>query len=135
MSDRGYRALLSGAPLWDEKLTDQKPPRRVKADQNEWVRLRKAKLRGHLCRICKRTGNDFQLHHVVPRGMGGGGGDDVADNLVALCPSCHGLVEARDPWARSLLGQRLTEAERAYVIGKVGAEWLARHYGLREAAA
>ncbi|HXH35240.1 MAG TPA: hypothetical protein VNJ54_12655 [Plantibacter sp.] len=67
------------------------------------------------------------------------GGDDLADNLVPLCGSgttgCHGLVEAFDPRACSLLGMRLTEAERAYVIGRKGAYYLERRYGIKDAAA
>jgi hypothetical protein len=137
-TDDQYDALKASEPLWDFHLADPKPARRVKADQNEWQRLRAEKMGP--CRLCGTISGAFvdgvTLHHVVPKG--GGRGDDVAENLVPLCGhgtvGCHGKVEARDPWARSLLGQRLTDAERAYVVGKQGAAWLERHYGVKEAA-
>lgn len=128
LTDEGFRNVLGADP---------KPPRRVKADQNEWARLRKEKLGS--CRLCHDLTMHVPgttLHHIVSKSLRG---DDVADNLVPLCgdgtSGCHGLVEARDPWARPLLGERLTEAERAYVLRKKGAGWLERHYGLKEEAA
>lgn len=132
VTDEGYRGLMSGHPLWDEKLRDQKPPPRIEADWSDWVELRREKLGP--CRVCTQRGDE--LHHIVPRGRAKrGGGDDIADNLVGLCRACHRLVENRDPWARSLLGQRLTVAERAYVVGKRSAYWLERNYGVKEEAA
>ena len=125
VTDSGYRNVLSADP---------KPPRRIRADQNEWVRLRKRKLSGWPCRICD-TNTAESLHHLVSKSLGG---DDVAENLVPLCGSgttgCHGLVEARDPWACSLLGARLTHAERDYVLAKKGPVFLSRYYGVKEAA-
>jgi 5-methylcytosine-specific restriction endonuclease McrA len=134
-AERIYEALMNDEPIpWEAKL-DPKPPKRIKADQNEWQRLRTAKLVGRSCRTCELFA-DLQLHHLVPRGMGGTiGGDDIEANLVALCSTCHGLVEARDPWACSLLGRRLTDAEREYVLEKKGAVYLEKRYGLKEKAA
>lgn len=126
---------------------DFKPARRVKADQNEWVQLRNRKLGP--CRCCGKhmlavypaypwneSGLESSLHHVVPKSLGG---DDVAENLVPLCGSgttgCHGLVEARDPWACTLLGERLTSVERDYALAKKGSDWLQRYYGKKEEAA
>lgn len=114
-------------------IADPKPPRRIKADQNDWIRLRREKLNGRLCRVCENRPAE-ELHHLVPRGMGGGSGDDVADNLIPICKTCHSLIELRDPWASSLLGQRLASAERQYVIGKRGAWYLEKRYGLKVAA-
>lgn len=125
-TDGGFRNVLGADP---------KPLKRVKADRAGWERIREEKLTGRSCRVCVAfiAGT---LHHLVPRSLGG---DDVADNLVPLCGSgttgCHGLVEARDPWACSLLGFRLTEAERAYVIGKKGEAFLHRYYGPERDAA
>jgi 5-methylcytosine-specific restriction endonuclease McrA len=112
---------------------DPKPVKRFRATAAGWVDLRARKLLG-LCRVCEDA-KAVSLHHVLPRSQGG---DDVAENLVELCgdgtTGCHGLVEARDPWARSLLGQRLTVPERAYVITKQSVAWLEKNYGVREAA-
>lgn len=134
MSDEQYAALQAGTPIWDYHLrADPKPARRIKATAREWQELRAEKGTAP-CRICERPG-PTTLHHLVPKSLRG---DDVADNLCGICGSgttgCHGLVEAHDPWACSLLGQRLTVAERAYVVGKKGAAFLERYYGLREAA-
>lgn len=131
--DTRYWALVAGQPIWTAHLPDPKPLKRVEASADEWVKLRAEKLGP--CRLCETTDHP-ELHHVVPRGMGGATGDDVADNLVSLCRGHHAMVEARDPWARSLLGQRLTDVERAYVVRKKSAAWLEAHYGVktREAA-
>lgn len=119
-TDNGFRRVLGADP---------KPPKRIKADQNDWRRLRAEKV--DRCRICELFVGDMTLHHIVPRAQSG---DDVADNLVPLCGSgttgCHGLVEDRDMWARSLLGRRLSRREIAYVVAKRGAGWLERHYGV-----
>ena len=111
---------------------DPRAPKRIKADQNEWLRLRAEKLGP--CRLC-HSFDSPTLHHILSKSLGG---DDVAANLVPLCGSgttgCHGKVEARDPWARTLLGERLKAAELAYVIGKKGAGWLELNYGVKAAA-
>lgn len=124
-TDDGFRNVIGADP---------KPARRVKASPAEWVRLREEKLLGRSCRVCVGLLAD-SLHHLVPRSLGG---SDVPENLCGLCGSgttgCHGRVEARDPWACSLLGQRLEVAERAYVVETKGVEFLARYYGYREAA-
>src|SRR5688500_4725357 len=116
VTDDGPRRVLFGP--------DPKPARRVKATTAEWEQIRARKLDGWPCRVCEA----FQaatLHHLVSKSLGG---DDVADNCVPLCGSgttgCHGLVEAYDEWACSLLGFRLTAAEREYVVGKKGADFL-----------
>jgi hypothetical protein len=133
VSDEQWAAIMAGEPIWDEKLRDQKPAKRIKATADEWKKLRAAKLDRRACRTCGAQARS--LHHIVSKSLRG---DDVENNLVGLCGTgttgCHGLIESREPWARSLLGQRLTLAERTYVISKKGAGWLAVHYGVREAA-
>lgn len=134
MTERGYQALIAGHdPLWSEKLRDQKPTARVRADQNEWKRIRALKVDGQPCRLCPQPAVD--PHHIIPKGMGGGQRYDVADNIAGLCRACHDLVTDNDPWACSLLGQRLTSPEREFVIGKKGAFWLEVRYGIKEEAA
>jgi hypothetical protein len=92
------------------------------------VKLRAEKLGP--CRICT-LGDNVTLHHLVPRSLRG---DDVAANLVSLCGTgstgCHGRIEARDPWACTLLGHSLSKAEREYVVEKKSPEFLHRYYGV-----
>lgn len=114
------------------ELVDPRPPKRIKATRDQWIDIEVAKR--DRCRICETTfGTSF--HHIVPKSLGG---DDLKDNIVPLCGDgvrgCHGLVEARDPEACATLGDRLSAAERAYVLGKKGPAFLARYYGRREAA-
>jgi hypothetical protein len=132
-TDDQFDALKGGKPIWGYHLSDQKPARRVKADQNEWQRLRSEKIA--LCRVCSNAVG-ATLHHLVSKSLGG---DDVADNLVPLCGSgttgCHGLVEDHNMWACDLLGRRLSDGERAYVVGKKGAYFLESRYGVKQEAA
>lgn len=39
-----------------------------------------------MCEMCGRPAVD--IHHIIPRGMGGGERDTI-DNLMALCRECH----------------------------------------------
>jgi hypothetical protein len=111
-------------------------PRRTfrrRAGQDEWVILRGEKLAGRPCRVCGALGARWSrsLHHLVSRSLGG---DDVADNLVALCGSgttgCHGLIEARDGNALRQLAENLTDAEYAYCVGKLGEGAMGRLFGV-----
>ena len=45
-------------------------------------------------RACVRCGGTHYLnaHHVIPRAQGG---PDTLENLVTLCASCHGRLEAQ----------------------------------------
>jgi len=76
-------------------------------------------------------------HHVIAKG-GPHFGDDVPENIVAVCGSgttgCHGLIEGADPEARAALGLFLVEKRPEvirYVQGKIGVgyarEWFSRH--------
>lgn len=119
VTDSGFRWVMA----------DPKPEKRIKATKAEWEALRAEKLGP--CRLCGEP--NTTLHHIVPRSLRG---SDVAANLVSLCGSGttghHGMVEARDPWACSLLGQRLTDSEAAYVVGVKGATFLHRYLGVQE---
>lgn len=78
------------------------------------------------CRICGEYSTD--LHHVLPRSKSG---DDVMVNLVPLCRVCHGLVEARDPHARAVLGVNLSDSNIAYLRYRLGDRadaWVERNY-------
>jgi len=70
-------------------------------------------------------------HHLVKKSQGG---DDVAENLFAICSSCHRTFEnaggdkARDVAER--IRRNLTEAERQYIVGKKNLGWLMKKYPL-----
>lgn len=102
---------------------DPRPTKRHKASAAEWKLIRRIK-GADSCRIC---GSDTfgELHHIVPKSQRG---DDTADNLVALCSLCHGLIEARDDTASLRLGLKLREAERAYVRRRKGDWYLVSRY-------
>jgi hypothetical protein len=60
-------------------------------------------------------------------------GDDVADNIVPLCPSCHWRITQRQGvTARALLAS-LSDAEYAYMIERGGEGYAERAYGVRYA--
>lgn len=95
----------------------------------------RAVLREPSCAICHRP--SATGHHVLARG-GPYFGDDLPENIVALCGSgttgCHGAVEAADVFARGQLGVYLIEERPdvvSYLQGKLGpsaaSEWLLRH--------
>jgi 5-methylcytosine-specific restriction endonuclease McrA len=67
------------------------------------------------------------MHHLIPRGHGG---DDVPDNIVPLHSACHGAVTSRAPGALHAVVRSLTDAEYAYVIGKLGEGGTARLFGV-----
>jgi len=105
--------------------------RRKVASPKQWQAIIEAK-RGP-CRVCStfegmgifREGLEY--HHLVARSAGG---DDVQDNIVPLHPTCHERVTRGNAEARYLLGDGLTEAERAYVVGKLGESGMERLFGV-----
>lgn len=101
---------------------DPKPRRRVIEDKEGWEILRRIKLAP--CRLCGAQWLP-QLHHLVSRSLGG---DDVPDNLVPLCAECHQAVEEHFEPACVSLRESLTDRERAYIVGKKGADYLDRRY-------
>jgi len=105
--------------------------RRRVASPKQWQAIIAAK-QGP-CRMCFVVGGNghvherIEFHHIVPRDLGG---DDVVDNIIGLCAYCHGEVTRRRADALDCLARRLTEAERAYAIGKLGEGALERLYGV-----
>ena len=104
------------------------------ASPKRWQSLRAAKVEGRACRLCATYGADRfpgdraeHAHHLVPRSRGG---DDVADNLVGLCWEHHALVEQRNAATLHLLARNLSDAEYAYVIGKLGEGGMERLFGV-----
>jgi 5-methylcytosine-specific restriction endonuclease McrA len=39
------------------------------------------------CEVCDAKAVD--IHHIIPRGMGGSNTKDYIENLVSLCRTCH----------------------------------------------
>ena len=44
------------------------------------------------CEMCGTKAID--IHHIIPRGIGGSKCKDYIENLVALCRDCHNRAEA-----------------------------------------
>lgn len=111
----------------------KKPPRgwrtrgRKMATREQWAALRAEKLTE--CRLCSATEpfEPLELHHLVPRSAGG---DDVADNLVALCRQCHDCVTRRVPADLADLAEGLSDGEYAYCIEKLGEGAMERLFGV-----
>lgn len=127
-------------PVSEGGIGRRKPDRgnrrrgRITASRDEWLRLREAKLGS--CVLCdiseglgggRSTRGRIELHHLVPRSMGG---DDVEDNLVSLCTAHHDFVTRRYPSPLAWLARSLTDAEYAYIIGKLGEGGPERLFGV-----
>ena len=106
--------------------------RRKVASPKRWQAIIQAK-QGP-CRVCNDPGSNghlygrIQFHHVVSRAQGG---DDVQDNIVPLCPTCHVFVTCRMPESVRLLLASLDDAEYSYAVTKAGEDFFERAYGLR----
>lgn len=88
------------------------------AKKRAWVEIRQA-FEGVPCVVC---GKPYEsLHHVLARSLGG---DDVVDNLAALCgdgfAGCHGLIESYDPRALDVFRLTLPELTVSYLRGRLG---------------
>jgi hypothetical protein len=104
---------------------DAKPQKRHRASKQEWQEIRDA-FSEDRCWVCNERW--AELHHILNRSHSG---DDVVANLVPVCRNCHGLIEARDPVARSRIRQALMPSNLAYLRLKLGENiegWLSRHY-------
>lgn len=111
MSDLKARSLERG-----ERRTARK-----RATKEEGARIVAAK--AGPCRVCvnvRTNGHDYgriEFHHLVPRSWGG---DDIEDNMAPLHSLCHERVTQRDSGALLALAESVTDAEYAYIIGKLG---------------
>lgn len=94
------------------------------ASRDGWIALRREKLGA--CRVCCDP-NRVELHHLIPRSIGGG---DVAANLVPLCRTCHDRITRREYLERVGLAESLTDTEYAYVVGKLGEGGMERLFGV-----
>lgn len=112
--------------------SDPRPAKRYRATLEEWEWFRTWFATSD-CWVC--AGPWQELHHILARSQGG---DDDLTNLVPVCRECHGLIEARDPYARSRIRGALMPSNLEYLRGKFGGDrvegWLERNYPTRAAA-
>jgi hypothetical protein len=116
---------VTGEPYSKERQLSrgERRYRRKVASPKQWQAIIAAK--GSACRLrgVSPCEPDVTYHHVVPRYMSG---DDVADNIVPLCSWHHDCVTRLEFFYVASLGHSLTLSERAYVVGKLGEDGLAR---------
>ena len=101
--------------------------RRKVASPKQWQAIYEAK-KGP-CRVCFKRGT-IQMHHLVSRQDGG---DDVADNIVPICPEDHDALTRRVPAISRLLLGHLSDAEYGYMVERGGTDYLRRAYGIEYA--
>lgn len=126
---------MSGAP--DPKSRSlargERRYRRKVASAKGWQRIIDAK-QGP-CRVCAPAGwngsgiKPVQFHHIVPRDAPWFG-DDVEDNIAPACLDCHPLLTVADPAALAALQASLSDAEYAYIVGKLGESGPDRLFGV-----
>lgn len=116
----------------DSQLKPGRPRRyrRKVAGPKQWQAIQAEK--GSVCRLSDVALDEvhhehIDYHHLVSRARGG---DDVADNIVPLCLFCHISVTTDSPRPCALLAERLTDAEYAYIIGKLGEAGPERLFGV-----
>ena len=85
---------------------DPKPAKRI---LDRYASSRKLKA-DQACRFCRHSATDG--HHILLRSQSG---DDVEDNILPLCHTCHMSYHAG-----SLASLDLSDAERLYVQVKLG---------------
>ena len=129
----GRAAVTDAKPYTKESQLARGPRkyRRKVASPKQWQAIIAAKCEAG-CRICKIPPPLFDRarhdpHHLIPTDWHG---DDVADNIIGLCRTCHGRIEVRHVTAVRLMLTRLSDAEYAYAVGKAGEAWAERIYGV-----
>lgn len=100
------------------------------ASPNQWQAIIEAK-RGP-CRVCALPETfvfrgPIAYYHLIERSQGG---DDVAANIVPLHPICRSTVTHRLPAALRYVAESLTDAERAYIVAKLGEGAMVRLFGV-----
>ena len=85
---------------------------------------------GRMCAVCNRL-HGVQVHHIIPRHLGGS--DDIA-NAIPLCPNCHDEVHAghapgrttrayTDRELRGHLDRTIMLASRQRALAPGGEDW------------
>lgn len=107
---------MSGQPFSKETQLARKERRytRKVASPKRWAAIADAK-QGP-CKVCGAAPPN-ELHHLVPRGIGG---SDTEANIVALCRDCHEGVTRYDKAFCAALRRNLTDAEYAYANETLG---------------
>jgi hypothetical protein len=110
---------------------DWKPRKRITLSNREYLKLARSVLaRYRTCELCGKRRSE-SCHHAVPRGKGG---DDVWENMVALCGSgttgCHGEVETSRE-ARHRLRDEMRDETWIYIVERMGVDWADRRYPVR----
>jgi hypothetical protein len=95
------KAPLSPRPPTRSKHTPSKP-RRLPSPDREFWQTQRAALYGRAGGRCERCGTNLnktglEAHHRKLRSQGGGHG---MENLLALCPECHGWCHGNPAGAR-----------------------------------
>lgn len=109
----------------------RKPYRRTVASRKQWEVISAEKIGP--CRVCGAVAENgklyglIHLHHLVARSDGG---DDVADNIVPLCPHDHDAITRRDKGTALVMLMTLTDAEYSYAIHRGGEDYFDRCYGV-----
>jgi len=103
--------------------------RRKVAAPKQWQTIIAAK--GSTCRLANSAcEGGIEYHHLVRRGAPYFG-DDLADNIVPLCELHHrNVTQGRPRSNRERLAASLSDAEYAYVIGKLGEGGMERLFGV-----
>lgn len=113
--------------------------KRTRQNRDAWQVLRDRVLKlDRVCVVCQQRPSE-SVHHVVPRDFSG---DDGPHNLIGVCGTgitrCHGLIEARDPWACERVREVLDVSKPLvlrYVLDTAGQAWLDDRYPLAESPA
>lgn len=106
--------------------------RRIVASPKQWQAI-VAEKQGP-CRLCLdpaangRLYGRIEFHHLLSRARGG---DDVAENIIPLCPGCHEHVTRNRVYALRALARVLTPAEVAYLVAALGEGAIERLFGVR----
>ncbi len=125
------RLIMSGDPFPKAKqlARGERRYRRKVASPKQWQAIQATK-----CTECRVCGANYthdraliEAHHLIPRDYHG---DDVSANIVGLCGVCHRAVEARAVTQTTKLLSRLTDAEYAYAVDKLGEAVWERVYGI-----
>lgn len=97
--------------------SDPKPVKRIR-DSSVYDEFH---LYNWTCVACSWENRTVEAHHVLSRAQGG---DDVMDNLVPLCRSCHRAYHNGNRAPRRMIARFLrSEAgseHSSYLIGKLG---------------
>ena len=121
---------MAGAPYpkSSQLARGERRYRRKVASPKQWQAIRAAK--GAACRLGNlECYGHATYHHIVPR-RSPYFGDDVADNIVPLCHLHHTHIEGARIYYHELLAKSLTDAEYAYVVGKLGESGMERLFGV-----